>query len=212
MAAEHEEAILASAHRHLERMPFNEISVDALIKGAGVSRATFYAHFHSKEQVLLALIDRITGDLEELVNAAVARVPENPQRWVMDGIEASARLWRRHSAVLRAAVETSAVDGNVQAVWHAAIQRFVDANAEMIRGERARGAAPARGPSPDDLAASLVLLNERTFYMTTLPSAPGPPDDRIVAVLLEIWLRAIYGRRDERVDARSGRLDQPLGA
>jgi AcrR family transcriptional regulator len=188
-----EQAILDTAERLLGEVPLSDVSVQALARGAGISRSSFYFYFGSKEHVLLALVDRLAEALAASVEAALARVGDDPRGGLTDGIEATAQLWRDHGPVLRAAVEAASVDAEVQAVWDATLQRFIDGNARLIAAERERGAAPAGGPSPRELASALVLLNERAFYMSSLGSASGLADEQIVGVLTEIWLRAIYG-------------------
>ena len=55
-----------------------------------------------------------------------------------------------------------------------------------------RGAAPA-GPPARDLAVALNSMNERVLYATFTGDGPAVAEDGAVDVLLEVWLRAIYG-------------------
>jgi TetR/AcrR family transcriptional regulator, ethionamide resistance regulator len=187
-----ERAILGTAERLLDSAPLGEVSVEAIARGAGISRSSFYFYFASKEDVLLALVDRAIGWLEERVTAAAATVADDPQRGIEDGIAATALLWREHEGVLRAAIATAETDDRVRAAWDATLQRFVDVNAAMIRAERARGGA-AGTASPEELATALVLLSERAFHAAAAGGDVALPADRIVPVLTEVWRRAIFG-------------------
>jgi len=69
---------------------------------------------------------------------------------------------------------------------------WVDQAAEAIEDERARGAAPG-GVDARNLAIALVSMNERVQYATFAEEPPSLPDDAVMDVLLEIWLKAIYG-------------------
>ena len=63
---------------------------------------------------------------------------------------------------------------------------------EIIESERARGAAPA-GPPARDLAIALIQMNERSHYATFAGESPALADDRLLDVLVDVWVRAIYG-------------------
>ena len=68
----------------------------------------------------------------------------------------------------------------------------------MIEAERARGAAPAGLPARD-LAIALVQMNERVQYATFAGESPSLDEERVVDVLVDIWLRAIYGTAEPAV-------------
>jgi hypothetical protein len=68
--------------------------------------------------------------------------------------------------------------------------------AAAIDAERARGAAPD-GPAARDLAVVLTSTNERVLYATFSDDGPALPETGVVDVLLEVWLRAIYGTAPE---------------
>src|SRR6266545_1725964 len=75
-----ERAILATAERLLGERPLSAISVDQLAKGAGISRPTFYFYFTSKEQVLLALFDRVVEEARAHRGDALLRLSEGEER------------------------------------------------------------------------------------------------------------------------------------
>src|ERR1700761_155353 len=61
---ERESAILATAERLLGERSAQQISVDDLARGAGISRPSFYFYFPSKDAVFLALIDRLVAEAD----------------------------------------------------------------------------------------------------------------------------------------------------
>jgi len=141
----------------------------------------------------MTLVDRLTVDLEQVVRAMAAGIAEDPRAGLTMGVEATAQLWRDHGPVLVATSEAAAGSPELSTVWNTTVQRFVDVNAEMIRAERRRGAAPAGGPSAQDLATSLIWLNVRSLEAIASGTQPAASPAKITGVLTEIWLRAIYG-------------------
>ncbi len=188
-----EQAILDTTAELLASAPLSDISVEAMVRGAGISRSSFYFYFGSKEEVLLALVDRTMSQLEAPIRAISEELADDPWAGMTAGIEATRRLWQDHGPILSAMAEAAAADPAIRAVWDATLQRFVDVNAEAIQAERDRGAASAGGPSPQELATALVWLSERAFHGHARGGEPHLADDRIVPVLTDIWMRAIYG-------------------
>ncbi len=188
-----EQAILETAERLLGEAGFSEVSIADLAAGAGISRSSFYFYFGSKDEVLMTLFDRLAGELEPIVRAMAEGIADDPRAGLTTGIEATARLWREHGRVLVAISEAAAVSPELSAVWSTTVQRFIDVNAEMIRAERRRGAAPAGGPSAQDLATSLIWLNVRSLEAIATGTQPSSAPGNITGVLTEIWLRSVYG-------------------
>ncbi len=182
-----EAAILATCERLLGEKPLQEIGVDELAAGAGISRPTFYFYFESKQAVLRALVERIAGELYAEAEGWLAREGDSPELTVSRSIEAAAQQWRDHGPVLRAAVEVPELRG----FWEDVVRRFVEQSAARITDERVSGAAPP-GPEPEALAKALTWMNERSFYTRSLGSGPALSDEELVATLTAIWLRSIY--------------------
>src|SRR4030088_2909646 len=79
---ERESAILATAERLLEERSPQEISVDDLARGAGISRPSFYFYFPSKDAVFLTLIDRLVEQADAGRGDVLERLAEDPRaRW-----------------------------------------------------------------------------------------------------------------------------------
>lgn len=187
-----EQAILETCERLLGDRPLRDINVDELAAGAGISRPTFYFYFESKDAVLRALVERIADALLRQSENWLERGDDPPAEIARRSIDTSARLWREHGPVLRAAVEASADDRDMRAFWEATIGRFVRQSARAIDEERRAGEAP-HGPDAEALAKALVWMNERCFYTSSLGLGPALPEDELVSTLTAIWLRGIYG-------------------
>jgi AcrR family transcriptional regulator len=187
------QAILDTAERLLESRPLDEIAVDELTTGAGISRSTFYFHFESREAVLYTLAERIAEDLYRSASVWLRRGGESPGTALRRAIEATLLLWREHGAVLRAAVRARDVDPHLRRFWADVGRRFIESAAEQIESERAAGVALPGPPSARALATVLVTMNEQACFNQTLTRRSPETDAELVDTMTTIWLRAVYG-------------------
>jgi AcrR family transcriptional regulator len=188
-----ERAILATTERLLEERPLSEISVDDLAKGAGISRPTFYFYFPSKDAVVLAIIDRLVaaaaGSREQALRTLAAGDPRAGLRQALEDLYSA---FRSRRAVTLAAAELRMTNPEARALWAEVMEGWVADVAAVIEAERARGVAPPGEPARD-IAIALVQMNERAQYASFADEEPSLEQDRVLDVLVEIWLRAIYG-------------------
>jgi AcrR family transcriptional regulator len=190
---ERERAILETAERLLEERPLSEISVEDLAKGAGISRPTFYFYFPSKDAVVLTIIDRLVaaaaGSREEALQTLAAGDPRAGLRQALADLYGA---FRSRRAVSLAAAELRMTNPEARELWSQVMEGWVADTAAVIEAERDRGVAPP-GQPPRDLAIALVQMNERVQYASFTGESPSLGQDRVLDVLVEIWLRAIYG-------------------
>ena len=185
-------AILETAERLLDERGYAGVSVDDLARGAGISRPTFYFYFSSKEEVLLALLDRVVAE-------ARARRPRgagaggDPAALLRGVIAAAHEAFCAHRAVTLAAAQARATSPAVREVWSGVMEGFVAETAALVEAERARGAAPP-GPPARDLAVLLNSMNERVLESCCAGTGPAVDPGQVVDLLLSVWLRAVYGR------------------
>jgi AcrR family transcriptional regulator len=190
-AQEREAAILETAERLLEDRSVQDISVDDLARGAGISRPSFYFYFPSKEAVFLTLIDRLV-EQADTGREVIERIHEDPATRWREGLQIFFDTFGAHRAVVRAGAELRAVNAEARELWSSVMDNWVGYAATAIAAERARGAAPP-GVEPRQLAIALVSMNERVQYATFAGDPPSIPDDAVMDVLLAVWLKSIYG-------------------
>ncbi len=186
------QAILDTAERLLQTRSLDDIAVDELASGAGISRSTFYFHFASREAVLHALAGGILDALYESASSWLRRGSEPPEDSIRRALGASLALWRKHGAVLRAAVRARDTDPLMREFWAGVARRFVDATASQIDIEREAGVAPP-GPDAKSLAAVLVSMNEQAFLSRSRSRRSTARDRELVDTLTCVWLRSVYG-------------------
>jgi AcrR family transcriptional regulator len=188
-----ERAILETAEKLLEERPLSEISVDDLAKGAGISRPTFYFYFPSKDAVVLTIIDRLVAAAAGSREEALATLSQgDPRAGLRKALEDLYGAFRSRRAVAMAAAELRTTNSEARGLWSQVMEGWVADATAVIEAERARGAAPPGQPARE-VAIALVQMNERVQYATFAGEAPSLEDERVLDVLVDIWLRAIYG-------------------
>lgn len=187
------QAILDTAERLLESRSLDEIAVDELTSGAGVSRSTFYFHFESREAVLRALSEQVAVELHECAALWLRRGGEPPEDAIRRALTATVALWRHHGPVLRAAMRARDVSPQMQEFWSGVARRFIDAAAEQIERERTAGVALAGPPDARLLATVLENMNEQACFTQSLSRRSPVRDRKLVDALTTIWLRSVYG-------------------
>jgi AcrR family transcriptional regulator len=65
--------ILDAAYELFARRGIRDVGVDELIQKSGVAKATFYNHFKSKDEVVLAWLEKWFNERTATIEAAVAR-------------------------------------------------------------------------------------------------------------------------------------------
>lgn len=95
------ERILMAAEQIFGERGYASVSVEDLLGHADVSRATFYQHFGSKEELAAALFDRA---LEVLTESILTRFPPNAtlEDEIATGLEVYLELWQKHGRLVQA--------------------------------------------------------------------------------------------------------------
>ncbi|RFA15007.1 hypothetical protein B7R22_07705 [Subtercola boreus] len=188
---ERQEAILLTAETLLASRSLDEISIEDLASGAGISRPGFYFYFSSKDDVLLALLDRVIGEVQQRVVTLPRDFDADPEAAWRRVIGVFVEVFAAHRAVSAAAIGARLRNAEVEALWSGAMQTWVGYATDVIVAERARGAAPA-GTDARALAIALNLLNERVLFAAFNGETPAVAPSQALDVLTGIWVRSIY--------------------
>jgi len=78
-SAETKAKIIKSAEVLFKEYGFENTSVDSIMKNAGLSKGTFYVHFHSKDEIIAyfinVVISKINMDLDSILNSVEENTP-----------------------------------------------------------------------------------------------------------------------------------------
>jgi AcrR family transcriptional regulator len=190
-SAELRERILSATRELLREHRFDALSVADILAAAGVSRASFYFYFPSKQAVL-----------GELVREAVAQGQQAARPWIDQrqdpvsalraGVADGARLWRDNAGVLAAIVESWGSDEDLRKLWLEQMDLFTEAATARIESDPH---ASERLGSMDTraVAASLTWLGERLYYLAATGVPPFDDEEVLIDVLTNAWTSTLYG-------------------
>ncbi|CAN5798950.1 TetR/AcrR family transcriptional regulator [soil metagenome] len=169
---------------------FRDLTVDVIARRAGLSRSAFYFYFRDKHDLLIAAAAEVADDLYVEADCWWHGQGE-PGALVREALTGVASVYARHGRLLGLAVEVSTYDPDVRAFWRSLVERFVDATADYLEGERVAGrVAPL---DPRGTAESLVWMAERCFWLFLASSERSVAE--VVDQLAAVWMAAIYAER-----------------
>jgi AcrR family transcriptional regulator len=182
------ERVLSTASHLFSSRGLGAVGVNEVIARAGVAKATLYAHFPSKEALVLAHLDRVDRSWrEQLRTAAAAAGPEPADQLVglFDAVSsACARPGFSGCAFLNAAAESRAGDP---------VHRRVQEHKRAVRTWVADLAAAAGAQDPAAAATMLTVLLDGALSDAALDPADDPARRarEAAALLVDRLLRTV---------------------
>ena len=99
-----QEKILTAAFNLMSAKGYNSTSIAQIAKEAGVSKGLMYNYFHSKEDLLKALIDRTLRDGEKIMEGVFSDDPaetlENVFKWYFNELRNNLSEWKFISEIM----------------------------------------------------------------------------------------------------------------
>ena len=186
-----EQALVAAAERLLESGTFAQAQVSDLAREAGLSRASFYFYFASKQALLSEVIAAAVSDFRHLLGEQLEGADgRSPAELVTGTVLAAVDLWWEHRQVMVSSVE---LGGELPEVYDRTMETIADVGARTI--SLLRKAGHFEKPSDEALTArtvtALIMMTERNFYDLARHSSDRLAYDELGALLTAIWLRAL---------------------
>jgi AcrR family transcriptional regulator len=180
-----EQAILRATGEILQDTSMHDLAVRDILERAGVSRATFYFYFASKHAPVATLFRGVLEDVLAVFDRHWATADGDPREGLRTALAASYELFAANAPLLRAVADARA-DPEVGEAFHTMIDRLIATAAAKIEREGAGGDAHA-------LAAAMIWMNERCFYLHSLGAgSPWAGDDEMLDALAAVWVAAVY--------------------
>jgi AcrR family transcriptional regulator len=163
--------IVEAATELFRTLPYAAVSVDEVMRRAGIGRTLFYRHFDDLPDLLMKAgreaIEELYTTHETLAHAAVTADPQVIRR----GLEAAAAVYVRHGPLLRAIAEAATVDERIHEGQSAMRERF----RELLEQTLTR-LLPPGAPEAAELARALNVMNE-SYLLDVFGREPRVPPD-----------------------------------
>ena len=148
------ERLLTAACDLFYREGIQSVGIQRVLQEADAAKASLYSHFPSKDDLIEAYLDRMSGRTQAMLESAMASAPPDPRARVLalfDALEA----WRR-SPEFRGCpfMNASSELSDPSHRGHAAIAR----HRRWLHGHLVALVAATGEPEPETLARTLLLL------------------------------------------------------
>ena len=183
------ERIVAAVEELVRHTSYAELSVDEVMREAGIGRTIFYRHFDDLADLLMRAGREAIDELFEAQRAlAEARLGDGPEV-VRQTIESAVAVYERHGPLLRAIAEAAADDEQVAAGQEAMRERFDELLADAL-GEMPHIAAHP----PADIAETARALNllNTSYLLDAFGREPRVSAETAVQTLTEVWVALIH--------------------
>jgi TetR/AcrR family transcriptional regulator, ethionamide resistance regulator len=183
--------ILDAAQALLRERPFRAMGVDDVMARTGMTRSTFYHYFRNVDDVAIALMRRVQGEMMEAAAPWLdTGADHDPVVAAQHAIRSSAEIFARNAAVLTAIHEASFQSDAVRDVWrHGVLEDWIRAIAAQLHVQRERGLT--RVEDPEEIARALLLMNT-TVFVERLGHQPADTPEAVAETLAHIWVGALY--------------------
>ena len=165
------ERILETAFRLFYAHGIRGVGVDTIIAESGVAKATLYKHFRSKDELVLAYLDRVDAVWLGALNAAATAAGPEPAAQLVGMFDALVSACRRDGYHGCAFINTAA-----ESIPGSAIHARTVAHKRAVRDWVTKLAADAGAERPEELARDLTLLLDGGLAAGALDADPAAAD------------------------------------
>ena len=190
------ERIVAAAEALVRRESYGTLTVDDVMREAGIGRTIFYRHFDDLADLLRQAGREAIDEIFEAQEALQAARMGDSLEVVRAAIEPAVAVYRRHGPLLRTIAEAAASEEQIAAGQEAMRRRFDELVEDALRAMPAVMADP-----PADLretARALNLMNE-SYLRDAFGREPRVSAETAIQTLTEIWFAVIHPRGNGRV-------------
>ncbi len=157
---------------------YTDVSVERIAAQAGISRATFYAYFPDKGDLLRARFAQSVEELHAATESWWALEPDVTWTAVREALREVVDAYRRHTAVMNAVNDEATYDELVRDDVAAMMRTGIDhLRAHIERGQAGRWIDP--GLPPLETATWLMWMGERAHHQLVRFADPADIDSHI---------------------------------
>ncbi len=175
---------------------YAELSVERLIREAGVSRSTFYKYFGDKTQLLSSLAETVQAEFLQAANSWLELPSAAGQSDYRAAFATIFHTYRAHKVVMRCISEQANHDPVIREHFAGMMDAFVTAVEQHIRQGQSTASITSEH-SAHDLALWLTWMLEHGQLLFIAP-ATEPELEQYTSAATEIVWRALYSPLPER--------------
>ncbi|MGW0039437.1 TetR/AcrR family transcriptional regulator [Gordonia sp. NPDC003376] len=186
------QGILDAMRELLSEYTLAELSVAKILERAGISRASFYFYFRSKEDAFVVLFREAARDVVGGFASFDDTDRDDPA-----ALLGQVGVWldlRQFGAVIRNAVHIWPRMPELRSEYLAAMNSMESILEAVLSADRARGASPA-GPPVPQYAATILWTIERAVAGALAGEAHLQDLDTVTELVGRFLSAALYGRR-----------------
>jgi TetR/AcrR family transcriptional regulator, ethionamide resistance regulator len=169
---------------------YTSLSVERMVREAGISRATFYVYFEDKSDLLRALAEDFIARLIDAASAWWNLTADDGKPALREAMRAIFDAYLPHKVVMSAVVEVASYDARIQEVFGALVERTISEVSQHIAIGQAGGFVTP-GIDPQRTAAWLTWMAERGLYQLVAPANPAAIE-RLLDAITDITWNTLY--------------------
>jgi len=178
--------LLDAAWRLFYRDGYHAVGIDTVLAEAGVAKMTLYKHFPSKEDLIAAVLERRSREIEGMLDKAIADAGRSPTKRLL-AVFVMMGAWFRMKdfngcAFIKAVAEYPVPKSKPHQVAAAHKERVVARLAELTE------ALPVN--EPEALARALMFLGEGAIVMAHMHGRPEVAEEALEAAKVLITAAA----------------------
>lgn len=177
--------------------PLASLSIEKIVREAGVVRTTFYLHFSGKHELVEQLAAEQVAWFAS-TGLGARSDPELTRETVRRTVDEIVAMWARHQAVISAIIELAEYDDRMRATWGTAMRDVAARASDVFRAHWATTGLTPEDPGrvaealtwmiercchqvlrdPDaheSISASMAEIIWRTLHPQPSPAEPPPP-------------------------------------
>jgi TetR/AcrR family transcriptional regulator, ethionamide resistance regulator len=182
-------AIIAAAEAALRERPFREVSIEELMRSAGLARTQFYRYFDDLSDLVLTVAAGVFEDIldhhERLVDLATLDAAT-----LRAAIAPAVYAFADHGPLVRALSEAATHDAAVEQVYENAQRRYIALTERLVLRAVGEGTAVA---SPAQTARLLHLAN-LGYLIDAFGGPPKVEPGVALETIVEAWSAVLHLR------------------